>query len=219
MKHGCIPTRTSSIVVGYDLRCEANSRLLHQPDYVAQHLFRYDVARLYSVDNAIWPTQLKRTPAAAANFPEFAGSIQDLWNNLDDLVRVGKLTKGEALKQCRIVAIELICENANQALEWSARTASVTPQTLDNNWQHLGFDVADAFLTSSLCNCGLGAKANAIKIQSKRVSSLLNEYHLFVNALCASEFARISSHYIPEHSPFFVFSIWWYKRSAFDISQ
>lgn len=79
-------------------------------------------------------------------------------------------------------------------LEWPAGSHSF-----------LGYDVADAGLTSGLMNCGYTDDATQLREHWARH---LNRCHLFSDRARALHFLRITSERVPEHAPFFVYGLY-----------
>lgn len=70
----------------------------------------------------------------------------------------------------------------------------------------LGFDVADAGLTSGLTNCGFGQSERSTLRASWAPG--LNEHHLFVDVEQAFAFRGLAGGRVPEHAPFFVYALY-----------
>lgn len=70
----------------------------------------------------------------------------------------------------------------------------------------LGYDVADSGLISALSNCGWCAadKARAVAKWKEK----LNPNHLFRDFNPAVEFVEFSDVRVEEHAPFYVYGIW-----------
>ena len=80
--------------------------------------------------------------------------------------------------------------------------------TLDNidtsGWTFLGYDIADAFGTSGLSNCG----GNGVGDNRSRFSGQINTSHLFSEQEDAEGFRYFANESIKEHAPFFIYGIW-----------
>lgn len=70
----------------------------------------------------------------------------------------------------------------------------------------LGYDVADCDLLGGLANCGY-APEEAASLASA-LAPLLNEWHLFDNPEDATAFAGVTAERVPEHAPFFGYGIY-----------
>ena len=75
-----------------------------------------------------------------------------------------------------------------------------------SGWQLLGYDVGDRWLLSGLCNCGW--EPGEIRPPAAWSAAALNEHHLFRDPDPAFGFAEITSLRVPEHAPFFVYSLY-----------
>jgi hypothetical protein len=81
----------------------------------------------------------------------------------------------------------------------------MTPPTISDNWRLLGFDVADAGLTSGLSNCG-HKQSEIAGLRASWVADL-NEHHLFTDMARALAFRDVTDRRVPEHAPFFVYAL------------
>jgi hypothetical protein len=105
-----------------------------------------------------------------------------------------------------IVAVTLSATDPTQLFRHVQPTL-VPIQTMppDGQWGFLGFDIADAGLTSGLSNCGY-EPLERVGLQSW--TSTLNDHHLFTDPQRAWAFRAITDQRVPEHSPFFVLGLW-----------
>jgi hypothetical protein len=90
---------------------------------------------------------------------------------------------------------------------WRAAIDSAIPCRPANEWQFLGYDVADEGLLSSIMNCGY-LDAEALARARALWSPHINSDHLFAEFSAASDFGAQADHRIIEHAPFFVFGLW-----------
>lgn len=92
-------------------------------------------------------------------------------------------------------------ENKDFLLELKS---SLEPQDLSPEWEFLGYDVADAWLFSALCNAGLGADAKIAGQWAGRI----NDQHLFNQEKDAVEFAHFAGSVLRTHCPFYIFGVY-----------
>jgi len=179
----------------------------------AQYLLRDDVARPKSVDTAVWPNifgdglpeDIARTVGLPqVPLPAWRGPNRELW---DDLTRLAETLGPLANHAHRIVAVawasaDGFSKHASSGAPYREKTV---PDALGPEWRLLGFDVADAYFTSGLSNCGY--------TESERTSlrplwaGRLNEHHLFVDVRHALAFCGVAESRAPEHAPFLVYAI------------
>jgi hypothetical protein len=78
--------------------------------------------------------------------------------------------------------------------------------SVDEEVDFLGYDIADASLTSGLSNTAYTEeeRARLAPVWAPR----LNRFHLFDEAEHALEFKAVSDARVPEHAPFFVYGIY-----------
>lgn len=178
------------------------------------YLLRSDVQKPLSVDPMVWPSlfgdglpehERKRIGLDRFHLPEWRGPNQGLW---DDLSRM-RTSLGQLASEAHCtVAVSWV--SADGFAELSANVGPyrerMTPPTISDEWKPLGFDVADAGLTSGLSNCGY----QQTEIAGLRASwaSDLNEHHLFGDVTRALAFRDLTDRRVPEHAPFFVYALW-----------
>jgi len=71
----------------------------------------------------------------------------------------------------------------------------------------LGFDVADRWLLSGLTNCVHRSEPDFAGLKHD-YEPFLNRFHLFDDSEIANTFRHVSDGRVPDHAPFFVFSLW-----------
>jgi hypothetical protein len=79
-------------------------------------------------------------------------------------------------------------------------------QAIDAGWERLGYDVADDFTLSGLCNCGYEAEEAAGLRPAW--SPELNHHGLFGDPRAALRFCSLTDARVPEHAPFFVYGLY-----------
>jgi hypothetical protein len=75
----------------------------------------------------------------------------------------------------------------------------------DDGWQLLGYDVADAAMTSALMNCGFQPEERSALRQAW--ADKLNAHGLFPSPDDAHAFRSLSDARVAEHAPFSVFAL------------
>ncbi|MBS2039865.1 hypothetical protein JST97_33075 [bacterium] len=77
-----------------------------------------------------------------------------------------------------------------------------------DEWQFVGFDVADAYLLSALTNCGFLSGHDNAEALRREWAQHLNDFHLFSELSAASAFRRFSDiRLASDHAPTFVYGI------------
>lgn len=178
-----------------------------------EYLLRGDVVRPKSVDTAVWPSvfgdgltqeAIARLGLPCVSLPEWRGPNGGLW---DDLGRLHHALDGMTGWSHRIVAVAWVSadgfsKHGPSGAPYREKTA---PASLGKEWKLLGYDVADAYLTSGLSNSGYArAEHGSLCL---RWAQHLNEHHLFAEVGSALEFAILADARIPEHAPFLVYAL------------
>ncbi|WP_224241108.1 hypothetical protein [Hyalangium gracile] len=148
------------------------------------YLLRTDVRKPLSVDTAVWPSLF------GEDHSDWRGPHVGLW---DDLQRMQRSLGPLAAQAHWTIAISQV---------------SVTGLPLPSegeDWELLGFDIADAGLLSGLSNCGY-EQATVAELRASW-APLLNEHHLFTEVNQALAFRELTDRRVPEHAPFFVCAI------------
>jgi len=170
--------------IGFDLRS-----LLPDPSWTAdrrtRHLLRRDVASVRSVDPMVWERPPGLPPAPV---PE------GLWPTLADL-----LAAAHGLDHAGAVAVRITSLDEDD--EGPPESPGGTEQ-----YELLGYDVADYDLLGGLTNCGYSPQeaASLAPVWAPR----LNEWHLFDNPEHATAFAAVTDQRVPEHAPFYGYGIY-----------
>ena len=86
----------------------------------------------------------------------------------------------------------------------------VTPAELSDDWQFLGFDIADDWLLSGLSHCDFESRRTAAF--EARWSPCINEAGLLGDLRDAVEFKSVLDSQVQEHAPFIVYGIYKYIR-------
>lgn len=207
-------TRTEEAILGFDAR--------YQPAEIVQfwtnqrrreYLLNDEVAHPVSVDPMVWPSLFgeglsddDRREASLTGIapPPWRGPNQHLW---DDLHRMWSTLTPMARQTAVLVAVTWVSTDQfrERSLVGAPRIQEMMPSALGAEWDLLGFDVADAYLTSGLANCGYSAPdRERLRLEW---GGRLNERHLFAEYDDAAEFAAVTARRVPEHAPFFVFAL------------
>jgi len=207
-------SRSRDVLLGFDARQRVGEvRSIWDQDRRRRFLLRTDAPYPLSADVAVWPNlfgdglggeELQRLGLPHAAPPSWRGPNQYLW---DDLERMRLAIGTSTAKSPPVLAVGLVAPPASSTRPGQSPPylESVTPRELGTDWGRLGFDVGDGFLTSGLTNCGYAADDRERLV--RRWKARLNDFHLFTRATEAEEFAREAEQRIPEHAPFFVYSL------------
>jgi hypothetical protein len=123
----------------------------------------------------------------------------DIWPSLLDME--ASLHKFGARNLGKYWMIAITClGNECEKLNWRKSNADMVSP--NNEWQFLGYDIADSAFTSGLSNCGY------INGEQKYTSQGLNEHHLFINVEDALRFKEYSDRRVKEHAPFYVYGLY-----------
>lgn len=163
-----------------------------------QYLLRPDTSTPLSVDRRVWLPRLgPERPSAAAPLP---------WVTVDQVRHDVAAWPTERRAISVIVAIGVVA--ADSAERELLRSRGIdTELRLEDDWRFLGYDVADAFDCSGLCNCGYREKDEAL-VPRKVWAPRLNDHGLLVDLESALEFRALTDRRVPEHAPFFVEGLW-----------
>jgi hypothetical protein len=170
------------------------------------YLLRQDVMRPLSVDTGAWPSLFASGPDADDGIPvpAWVGPTGHLWERLDRMRAC--LTVADAdLTGAAIVAVGWLSQLGFHDPDGPYAVPSEPGDPLPG-WQLLGYDVGDRGLLSGLCNCGW--EPGEIPPSAARSAAELNEHHLFREADPAFGYAALTSRRVPEHAPFFVYSVY-----------
>ncbi len=83
---------------------------------------------------------------------------------------------------------------------------STAPDTISQDWEFLGFDVADGIHISGLSNCGYN-ETDRQTLEKKGWREHINQYHLIDNIETAYDFKLFSDNRVKEHAQFSVWGI------------
>ena len=175
------------------------------------YLLQESIERPLSVDPAVWPRstndeEYRHIFRHCSDIPE-ATSPQnglEVFFPLDQrLVRTPYLNPADSL-----IALTASTQDAGMlAAEHNFELPYESSETLSTfGWTHLGYDIADEWLTSGLMNCSyhLSSKAHF----SLKFATCLNQHGLFTDRSAAIEFCEETNTRVREHAPFLVFGLW-----------
>jgi len=196
--------------MGYDARDYSNNFSEHWPDERRNgFLYRIDVLKVLSVDTVVWPsifTDLREPlPAHLESL-----ALGDLWAREQALGKAVRLKAERGpLPAFRTIRVTLAWDGAGTRHPASSALANlVEAPSQGDDWQFLGFDVADAYLLSALTNCGFLPGKDNVEAMRREWAPHLNEFHLFSKLSIASAFRRFSDVRLAgDHAPTFVYGI------------
>ena len=203
------------LTLGFDARLDASAyvELAWGTKRREVFLLRPEIAWPKSVDQSVWPAVL-RLPGDVDLGAHGVVDVEpvdvrqnalDVWRDLGSLERA--LGRHGAESSWRIVMITALTEQAIPldhawmfAVEEPAQTVDA-----DDEWEFLGYDIADASMTSALMNCGF--QPDERSDLRRGWADKLNTHGLFPSLDDARAFRSLSDTRITEHAPFFVFAL------------
>jgi hypothetical protein len=206
-----------SEVLGYDIRCcpEATEMSLQWTDerrsaFLLNSAVRYPA----SIDTSVWPSvfhyprttplAIRRSNGIAAN-PKY---IQhDLWFSLAEMKKCYEEAFSKGGPSGIKVAISVLGDREPEhGIGLPVQDASPKPARVQRYYSLMGYDVADAGLTSGISNCGYtDAEKNALGPIWK---PNLNARGLLRTLESALSFRDLTEVRVPEHAPFYVFALY-----------
>ena len=137
--------------------------------------------------------------------PEWVGYVQDLWASLPSLRQTAKEAGLREDQDFTAIAIRVVVDCSSLEL-WKTRVGLFDPAELPASARSAGFDVADEFLMSALCNGVFFAKENPDTVRAQWAPHI-SAYHFFVDRGTARDFVSVAESRFPEHAPFFAFEV------------
>jgi len=202
-------------ILGFDIRLDANDYVdsfwdaAKRDTYLIQPKTKWPL----SVDTLVWPSVFRYSNIGDSSLDDRRLPINTqvaasgLWS--DARMMRGWFTENTKVNSRGIpIAIHLFAESTltidqfgSDVLEMEVRP----PEQTDNRLP-LGFDVADSGRISGLNDCGYSPE----ELQRLRPqwSHRLNEFGLLANFDDALKFKEIADVRVPEHSPFYVYSLY-----------
>ena len=206
------------MVLGFDARLRHEHFMDRHWGGVRREVFllRPDIAWPKSVDVTAWPSLFHfegdfRLPDDPFPYVEHVPDRQDmrqilsLWADRNAMLAALGARAGEAVT----IRIDLLSDQAVDANseQWGILTYTAIAGDLPvDEWVALGYDVADAALTSGLSNCGFQEEERD-RLRAEW-GGRLNDNGLFDSRDDAVAFRALSDNRIPEHAPFYVFALY-----------
>jgi len=173
---------------------------------------------VFTVDIDVWGRDL---PESVAEDFGSNGSIQGLWCSFSELK--AHVEKNDASKETAFLAVTWSPEGALReglvpdrepvemdGIYWSYANFSslCNPDSLRAPWTFLGYDVADAWLTSGLWNYGFGVNGMEHVPILRDNNMRLNRCGLFQDMGDAVRYAKIINAIAQAEAPFSPYGIW-----------
>lgn len=185
-----------------------------------QYLYRESVNQPISVDRYVLDSF--DSLYSEDEMPGYTGPFSPFWESLADLnqfISVKNIDLNKFLLLAFSIDVSLFSED--DVTHWNkilgSKSTSVekenlfsglaSPSNVQENWNFIGYDVADSGFMSSISNIGFTPADDVEKLR-KTWSGLLNNYHLFDDADEAVKFKQLSDKRVPRHAPFTVIGIW-----------
>jgi hypothetical protein len=193
-------------------------------DSRAQYLLRPDIEWPLSVDRSVWPSvffskhfrDFRDEDATIGIDPELEGtSGLTSWQDLDRM-RAHYDPHGALAPGGVFVAIELLSEKTAEGplvsyelpggIECAIWLDPTVPNRIPEGSTLLGYDVADAGRISGLSNCGY--TEGEVEAMGPVWADRLNSFGLLSTLEDAVAFRQLCDQRIPEHAPFWVYTLW-----------
>lgn len=187
------------LLIGYSARVPISGARLTEAQ--RRNLFKPEVDAALSVDEMIWKDIFDVHPNIER--PEWVGYVQDLWASLSSLRRSLDLAGLVEGANYELIAVALSAPEATLG-QWAARVGAFEPNQVPANRPVLGYDVADDFLMSALCN-GAFLREEVPDALRAVWGPKLNSHHLFAGVEGARSFIPVADARFPEHAPFQAF--------------
>jgi hypothetical protein len=200
-------------LLGFDFRARQSDVVSEWPaGRRSTYLLRENLRWPLSVDRAVWPSLFHFEPRDPLRSSEGidvqAKSVVQLgvglWEDRASMEHVLK-EKFVGPDAGLRVAIELWYEELAGDPEWDFLATQIpAADQVAQGWQHLGYDIADRYLVSGLSNCSYNAEDRAAL---KEWITDINDFGLIENSNRAREFRILTDKRVPDHAPFFVYSL------------
>lgn len=179
-------------------------------------LAKPDVSHVLSTDTGVWSSIFddfawgvggSEISIEGPGVPDnIVSSVYPLWLNLKELLDYICLKDTAIKKPCWVIAITHFAEEPLLDLR-----DSTAPDTISQDWEFLGFDVADGIHISGLSNCGYN-ETDRQTLEKKGWREHINQYHLIDNIETAYDFKLFSDNRVKEHAQFSVWGIYLIKK-------
>lgn len=197
------------VALGFDVRAPWSVEWARTWDARRRRIFllNEDVECPLSVDRNVWP-------ALGIDETFFSPDETPLWRNRELMIsRLSERVPGWD-RWATEIAIDAI-EDSEKQNHFDKRFDILTCSAIrDEEYEILGYDIADISLTSALSNCGFDQSEKSLF--QKEFCSNLNEHGLFIRHDSAIRFCMLSDRRLSEHSPFFVYRI---RRKRMEYSK
>ena len=170
-------------------------------------LLRQDIARPLSIDVLVWPSLFARAGEQGTEdipVPDWIGPNASLWENLEEM-RAWLDARDVDRSGAAVVAVGWLSKLGFSDPQGPYPEAG-KPSRPQGGWELLGYDVADRWLLSGLSNCGW--ERAEVRPPAAWSNARLNEHHLFQHPEAAFEYVEAANSRVPEHAPFFVYSLY-----------
>jgi hypothetical protein len=217
-------------LLGFDIRFNCNDYvdIFLTEEFRDNYLLNRNIQWPLSVDTMIWPSYFSfsgylsgfRTDEMIDVNPlSTRQEALRLWENHNEMKTVFSQRFGQNEKKGVQVAVILLAENPRSTNEyWHAvLDPPMILNDIPKEWQLLGHDVADEYMTSGLSNCGY--KEEDRKTLEKKWSQCLNKYGLIRNLDDALRFLQVTDRRVPEHAPFYVYVLYSIKPDEINNQQ
>ena len=195
-------------VLGFDFRVRPESQGTRwTKERRETYLLRADIQFPVSADRTVWPectTRLQKSQTA-----EMEAQSNGPLNGLDLFTENKGPDSLAAYRHDSAVLIALTSDKTTVA--HLRQMHSVGPSSFavaeleDSGWSFWGYDVADAWMTSGLMNCGFASDEKAGYVE--RYSTGLNGWGLFDDIKISNVYSDETNARVSEHAPFYVFGI------------
>lgn len=196
----------NAVTLGFQLRSPTTKLVLWDGARREKYLLREEIVRPLSVDEAVWPRledeRLSSVIFSDPGEPPNGLSLHFIKDAIPMIPKDAAALLGitaPASDAERLRTRHKIEPSSSKFVDLSAR-----------GFNHLGYDVADAWLTSGLMNCGYTPDT---KIElAGRFLNAINQHGLFSSFGEAAQFRLECDKRIPSHAPFTVFGLWQFGK-------
>ena len=208
-------------ILGFDAKIlNFNSENIWTASRIANNFVNKYSNNIFSVDEFSWPSvfythqcpgfteqEKQKFFLTGPKRPNWIGPNNPLWENLNDL-KNNLIESGIDITSIIIIAVTCCAiEDPPTNFPSNLYLKKTDPETIDENWEFLGYDIADSNYTSSLTNCGTYSNKNTPQ-KVKEMISQLNENNLFNSIETAMIFRDFSDKAVTEHSPFVIYGLY-----------
>jgi hypothetical protein len=207
-------------LLGFDIRLRAEDYVEVRWDQNSRaiYLLRPEIKWPLSVDQMAWPSFFRYSKSRGPGYLKLEETIDvtpsntrhgalELWPSLEEMRACISQQPVKPRKKGIEIAVMLLADEPSLSREyWRAvLDPPLSPNEPPKGWEFLGYDIADEYMLSGLTNCGYSEDEKSSLKQ--KWSNRLNEFGLLTTLEDASEFKKITDQRVPEHSPFFIYSL------------